>query len=471
MFINTGVLRASDRALDKKESTATHPVPTYAASTARPLPAGKFTEVRIPILPFAYAFRAGSRIRVTITAPGGDRPVWAFATYQTKGRVTDTIGLGGDTPSALVLSVVRGLQPPDPNRRAHRCAASPAGPTRRPPTVADVRAAAPADPGLEWGAGIVAWRGPRGGSTPRPVAGVHLAHPAGADHRPHGAPDSAVARVEDVFDRLVPGAPAIGEEARAHSRGGRRRRPSRTKSEPVSSSPNSSSSMSPGSHRHSGPQWPDLWGTTTWSPWSSPCSWWTMSSGRAGHRPAVPVGRSIEFGSAPGSGPGTDGSAPHSATLDVGTDVLMAELDEVLRAVARLTRLDPVTTELVRLRGARHHNCWLCKSIRSAAAVRAVGQERWFEQIEAYESSDLDDQKLALRLTDAVLSQPAGIGDELTTAVRSHFSDAQTVELVLDIFRNSSQKIAVSLGADQPHVDSGIELFELTTEGSLVFSS
>ena len=114
MFINTGVLRASDRALNKQESTATHPVPTYAASTARPLPAGKFTEVRIPILPFAYAFRAGSRIRVTITAPGGDRPVWAFDTYQTNGRVTDSIGLGGSTPSALVLSVVRGLQPPDP---------------------------------------------------------------------------------------------------------------------------------------------------------------------------------------------------------------------------------------------------------------------------------------------------------------------------------------------------------------------
>ncbi len=114
MFVNTGVLRASDRTLNKQESTATHPVPTYAAGTARPLPAGKFTEVRIPILPFAYAFRAGSRIRVTITAPGGDRPVWAFATYQTHGRVTDTIGLGGNTPSALVLSVIRGIQPPDP---------------------------------------------------------------------------------------------------------------------------------------------------------------------------------------------------------------------------------------------------------------------------------------------------------------------------------------------------------------------
>ena len=115
MFMNTGVLRASDRALNRQESTATHPVPTYAAQSARPLPAGRFTEVRIPILPFAYVFRAGSRIRVTITAPGGDRPVWAFGTtYQTNGKVVDTISLGGNLASALVLSVVHGLTPPDP---------------------------------------------------------------------------------------------------------------------------------------------------------------------------------------------------------------------------------------------------------------------------------------------------------------------------------------------------------------------
>jgi predicted acyl esterase len=114
LFVQTGELRASDRALDAGASTATHPVPTYSSATARPLVPGRFSEVRIPILPFAYAFRTGSRLRVTVTAPGGDRPVWQFDTLATGGRVTDTVGLGGATPSSLVLSVVAGIVPPDP---------------------------------------------------------------------------------------------------------------------------------------------------------------------------------------------------------------------------------------------------------------------------------------------------------------------------------------------------------------------
>ncbi|HEV2361089.1 MAG TPA: CocE/NonD family hydrolase C-terminal non-catalytic domain-containing protein, partial [Acidimicrobiales bacterium] len=114
MFVQSGDLRASLRALDDQLSTATEPVPTYLPSEAALLPAGQFVEVRIPIFPFAYAFRAGSRIRITITAPGGDRPVWAFATPATGGKVKDTIEIGGPSGSALVLDVLPGVTPPDP---------------------------------------------------------------------------------------------------------------------------------------------------------------------------------------------------------------------------------------------------------------------------------------------------------------------------------------------------------------------
>jgi len=126
LFVQSGTLRASDRTLDRARSSAVEPVPTYLAADAAPLPAGRFSEVRIPILPFAYAFRAGSRIRITISAPGGDRPAWSFATPATGGKVADTVSMGGVQPSALVLAVIPGIvpgdgQPPCPSLRGQPC--------------------------------------------------------------------------------------------------------------------------------------------------------------------------------------------------------------------------------------------------------------------------------------------------------------------------------------------------------------
>ncbi|MGO9457298.1 MAG: CocE/NonD family hydrolase [Acidimicrobiales bacterium] len=114
MYVTSGFLRADDRALDAANSTTTHPVPTFLASTASPLPKDKFTLVRVPIDPIGFAFRAGSRIRITVEAPGGTRPEWAFDTLHTGGDVTDTVQLGGSQPSTVVLSVVPGITPPDP---------------------------------------------------------------------------------------------------------------------------------------------------------------------------------------------------------------------------------------------------------------------------------------------------------------------------------------------------------------------
>jgi predicted acyl esterase len=126
IYITSGFLRASDRALDPQTSTVLSPQPTFLASTARPLPRGRFTEVRIPIDPIAYAFRAGSRIRITITAPGGDRPSWAFDTTLDNGTAVDSVSLGGIHPSTLVLPVEPEITPPDaqpacPSLRGQPC--------------------------------------------------------------------------------------------------------------------------------------------------------------------------------------------------------------------------------------------------------------------------------------------------------------------------------------------------------------
>ena len=106
-YIQNGWLRASHRKLDAAHSTTLDPLPTHLKRDAAPLPHAAFTLVRVPIYPVAHAFRAGSRIRVTVQAPGGDRPRWAFASVD-KGRTVNTIGLGARRASSLVLPVVAG---------------------------------------------------------------------------------------------------------------------------------------------------------------------------------------------------------------------------------------------------------------------------------------------------------------------------------------------------------------------------
>jgi uncharacterized protein len=62
------------------------------------------------MFPVAHPFRAGSRLRLTIHAPGDNRAVWAFRTID-KGE-TVTIADDAEHPSKLVLPVVAGIDVP-----------------------------------------------------------------------------------------------------------------------------------------------------------------------------------------------------------------------------------------------------------------------------------------------------------------------------------------------------------------------
>ena len=106
-YVQNGWLRASHRKLDLTRSTVLDPFPTHLQGDAQLLTAGVKTLVRVPIYPVAHAFRAGSKIRVTIEAPGGDRPSWSFTTIE-NGAITNTLTLGGVTPSKLVLPILTG---------------------------------------------------------------------------------------------------------------------------------------------------------------------------------------------------------------------------------------------------------------------------------------------------------------------------------------------------------------------------
>ena len=145
---------------------------------------------------------------------------------------------------------------------------------------------------------------------------------------------------------------------------------------------------------------------------------------------------------------------------------------ELLPGVARLRSLDPVTTEVVRLRGAVAHNCRLCKSLREGNALDAGGSESLYDDIEHFESSELltDAHKAALRYADALIWSPARISPAVASGVREHFSHEQARELTLDVMRNASNKIAVSLKADAARVAEGTDRYLIDADGQTVFA-
>lgn len=141
-----------------------------------------------------------------------------------------------------------------------------------------------------------------------------------------------------------------------------------------------------------------------------------------------------------------------------------------LPGVARLREIDPLTTEVVRLRGATQHDCRLCKSRREGHALDVGGTESLYEQIAWYETSaDLSDRhKAALRYADALIWTPGDIAPEVVGGVRTYFTESEAFELTVDVMRNAANKIMVSLGADAPKVLEGTELFFVDENGQTV---
>ena len=143
-------------------------------------------------------------------------------------------------------------------------------------------------------------------------------------------------------------------------------------------------------------------------------------------------------------------------------------IEEFMRQVARLDTLDPVLTELVRLRGARQHECRLCASRRSVAAIDAGADDATFAAVDGYADSDLPAAtKAALALTDAMIWTPYLVPPQVVEDAATHLAPEQVVEVVLDVARNAANKIAVALGADAAAVTDGVELFTTDADGNL----
>jgi predicted acyl esterase len=119
-FVQDGWERASERKLAtnaknilKQKPTLLQPIPTMLASDVEPMPADQFVPVTIPLYFQGHAYRAGSRIRVTIAAPNGTQPIWSFSHTQPAGATAaESVAFSPSMPSSLSLPIVPGVKVP-----------------------------------------------------------------------------------------------------------------------------------------------------------------------------------------------------------------------------------------------------------------------------------------------------------------------------------------------------------------------
>ena len=126
VFVQGGWLRGRMRKLDKQKSTPLEPVLSLRKSDLKSLPDDRFVKATIPLYYQGHAYRAGSRMRITVSAVGGDQPIWAFAKARPKGTPQVDVAFGKSMRSKLTLPVLPGADiptelPPCPGLRGEPC--------------------------------------------------------------------------------------------------------------------------------------------------------------------------------------------------------------------------------------------------------------------------------------------------------------------------------------------------------------
>jgi len=107
-YVTSGFLRSSNQ-VDLTNSTSLFTDPSYLASDAMNLSPTSYKLVRIPVDPIAHIFEPGTELRIVISAPGGDRPLWEFDTVDS--GQSATVGFGGAVASTLVVNKAGGVKP------------------------------------------------------------------------------------------------------------------------------------------------------------------------------------------------------------------------------------------------------------------------------------------------------------------------------------------------------------------------
>jgi predicted acyl esterase len=135
-FVQNGYLRGSMRKLEtgddgmfKEASTLLEPHPSLREEDDQPMSSTQYTKVTVPLYFSGHPYRAGTRIRVVISAPNGSQPIWNFR--HTKPELGSTppkvdVAFSKTKQSRLVLPVIPNqtipaAQPPCGSLRNQPC--------------------------------------------------------------------------------------------------------------------------------------------------------------------------------------------------------------------------------------------------------------------------------------------------------------------------------------------------------------
>lgn len=162
--------------------------------------------------------------------------------------------------------------------------------------------------------------------------------------------------------------------------------------------------------------------------------------------------------------PAGSDDAPDDQSVDV-----MESVMAMLAAVGRLRRVDPVTKELLRLRGARLHRCRRCQSVRSVAALEAGADLALLGAEDPTSVADLPDgTRAAVDLVDATFLGRPVVDDDLRDRLTGSFDADELVEICDYLLRNAANKVAVAFGADGAIVTDGFEYQMIDAAGETI---
>jgi hypothetical protein len=130
--------------------------------------------------------------------------------------------------------------------------------------------------------------------------------------------------------------------------------------------------------------------------------------------------------------------------------------------------LDPATSEVARLRGAVHHNCRLCASLRLVSDGAAVVDEGTFDRIRRSDTAGLPRRhQLALAYADAHMTDPGGLDESTREALLAEFDPSELRALSIEMSAWNLQKVLVPLKLDEPVRADGLSKMVIKADGTL----